>query len=153
MSKTKKDDLAVKLAELTEDLQRTRADFENFRKRVEQEREQAREQGRVSAILKLLPVIDNIERAIAHLPDELADHQWAKGVASLAKNLDKSLEGLALKRIETRPGDRFDHELHEAISFDEDSEGEQEVIAEVLQPGYVLGDSVLRHAMVRVKRQ
>lgn len=151
---TKSDDQqAVRIVELTEDLQRTRADFENFRKRVEQDREQAREAGKTSAIMNLLPVIDTIDRAISHLPDELQGHQWAQGIAGMSKNLDKSLEALSLKRIEVAPGDEFDHHFHEAISFDEDSQGDHEVVAEVLQPGYLLGETVLRPAMVRVTRQ
>src|SRR5690606_22511736 len=100
MSKApKNDDLQQQVAELTEDLQRTRADFENYRKRIEQEKLAAREAGQMTAILKLLPVIDNIERAVGHLPQDLQDNKWAQGVAGLTKNLEKSLDGLNLKRI------------------------------------------------------
>ncbi len=154
MAKSKKqDELEQQLAELTADLQRTRADFENYRKRVELEKTAARNAGQASAILKLLPVIDNIERAIAHQPAELADNKWAQGVAGLVKNLEKALEGLNLKRIEANPGTNFDPELHEAIQFDEDAEGEHEVIAEELQAGYTLNGQPIRHAMVKVTRQ
>jgi molecular chaperone GrpE len=141
------------LGELTLDLQRTRADFENYRKRVDAEKAAARESGQMSAILKLLPVIDNIERAIAYMPEDLKENTWAQGVAGLVKNLDKSLEGLSVKRIDAKPGTEFNPELHEAIQFDEDAEGEKEVVAEELQAGYVLGDTVLRHAMVKVTKQ
>lgn len=150
MSK-KKDEL--QLLELTKDLQRTRADFENYRKRVEQEKSAAREAGSASAILKLLPTIDNIERAIAHIPPELADNKWAQGVAGLVKNLEKSLETLNLKRIDAKPGTVFNPELHEAIQFDEDAEGDKEVIAEELQAGYLLNGQPIRHAMVKVTRE
>ena len=132
---------------------RTRADFENYRKRVEQEKEMARASGKVGAIMKLLPVIDNIERAIAHTPDDLKENKWAQGVAGLVKNLEKSLESLNLARIEAKPGTKFDPELHEAIQFDEEAEGDQEVVAEELQPGYKLGDDVIRHSMVKVTKQ
>lgn len=147
------EDLSLKIDELTLDLQRTRADFENYRKRVEQEKAAARDSGQATAVLKLLPVIDNIERAIAHIPAELADNKWAQGVVGLSKNLDKSLEGLNLKRIVATPGTLFDPELHEAIQFDEDTEGEKEVIAEELQAGYLLNGYPIRHAMVKVTRQ
>jgi len=140
-------------AELTADLQRTRADFENYRKRVEAEKSQARSAGETAAILKLLPVIDNIERAIAHVPEDLQDNVWAKSVAGLTKQLDKSLEGLNVRRIDAQPGTTFDPELHEAIQFDEDAEGDSEVIAEELQAGYTLGGQPIRHAMVKVTRQ
>lgn len=146
-------ELEQQLAELTADLQRTRADFENYRKRVEAEKQTARELGASSTILKLLPVIDNIERAITYMPEELQDNKWAQGVASLVKHLEKSLEGLNLKRIDATPGTEFDPSIHEAIQFDEDADGEHEVIAEELQAGYMLGSTPIRHAMVKVTKQ
>ncbi|UTX51488.1 nucleotide exchange factor GrpE [Candidatus Saccharibacteria bacterium TM7i] len=146
-------ELEQQLAELTLDLQRTRADFENYRKRVEVEKSAAREAGQSGAVLKLLPVIDNIERAIAYMPEDLRENKWAQGVASLVKNLDKSLEGLSVRRIDAKPGTVFNPDFHEAIQFDEDAQGDQEVIAEELQAGYMLGDRVVRHAMVKVTRQ
>jgi len=153
-SKGKKtDELEQQIAELTQDLQRTRADFENYRKRVEAEKTAAREAGQAAAILKLLPVIDNIERAVIHVPQDLQENKWAQGVAGLAKNLDKSLEALNLKRIEASEGTEFNPELHEAIQFDEDAEGEKEVIATELQAGYFLNGRPIRHAMVKVTRQ
>lgn len=152
--KSKKElELEQQLTELTQDLQRTRADFENYRKRSEIERVSARESGQFNAILKLLPVIDNIERAIAHIPAELVDNSWAQGIAGLAKNLEKSLDSLNLKRIDTNPGAIFDPSLHQAVQFDEDATGEQEIIAEELQAGYTLNDIPIRHAMVKVTRQ
>ncbi|MDB5176626.1 MAG: grpE [Candidatus Saccharibacteria bacterium] len=146
-------ELEVQLAEMTADLQRTRADFENYRKRVEIEKTAARSAGQSSAILKLLPVIDNIERAIAHQPAELADNAWVQSVAGLVKHLEKSLEGLNLKRIDAASGTPFDPELHEAIQFDEEAEGDHEVIAEELQAGYTLNGQPIRHAMVKVTKQ
>lgn len=146
-------ELEQQLAELTADLQRTRADFENYRKRVEAEKQTARELGASSTILKLLPVIDNIERAIAYMPEELKDDKWAQGVAGLVKHLEKSLDGLNLKRIDATPGTEFDPSIHEAIQFDEDADGEHEVIAEELQAGYMMGTTPIRHAMVKVTKQ
>jgi molecular chaperone GrpE len=153
-TKGKKDDeLEHQITELTQDLQRTRADFENYRKRVEIEKTSAREAGQSNAILKLLPVVDNIERAVTHIPDDLKDNKWAQGVAGLAKNLEKSLDALNLKRIEAKKGDIFNPELHEAIQFDEEAEGENEIIEEELQAGYLLNGRPIRHAMVKVTRQ
>lgn len=149
----KKDELEQQIAELTADLQRTRADFENYRKRVEAEKTTAREAGQSAAILKLIPVIDNIERAVVHIPDELKENKWAQGVAGLAKNLEKSLDALNLKRIEAKSGDAFNPELHEAIQFDEDAEGETEIIEQELQAGYTLNGRPIRHAMVKVTRK
>ncbi|NCQ54069.1 nucleotide exchange factor GrpE [Candidatus Saccharibacteria bacterium CG11_big_fil_rev_8_21_14_0_20_41_19] len=142
-----------KLGELTDDLQRTRADFENYRKRVDADKAFARESGQASAILKLLPVIDNIERSIAYTPDDLKDNKWVQGVTSLVKNLEKSLESLNLKRIDSNPGTAFNPDLHDAIQMDENATGEHEVIAEEMQAGYTLGGRPIRHAMVKVTRQ
>jgi molecular chaperone GrpE len=142
-----------KIAELTTDVQRTRADFENYRKRVETEKTAARDAGQAGAILKLLPVIDNIERAIKYTPEELKENKWVQSVAGLVKNLEKSLDSLNLKRIAADEGTNFDPELHEAIQFDEDSEGETEVVAEELQAGYTLNGKVVRHAMVKVTKK
>ncbi len=154
MTKSKQqEELEQQLGELTQDLQRTRADFENYRKRVEQEKTAARDAGQASAILKLLPVIDNIERAIAHQPEELKDNKWAQGVGNLVKNLEKSLENLGVSRIDAKTGSSFNPELHEAIQFDENAEGENEVIAAELQAGYLLNGFPIRHAMVKVTRQ
>ena len=152
--KTKKE-LAFeeKLSELTQDLQRTHADFENYRKRAETDKLAAREAGKASTILKLLPVIDNIERAIAYTPVELQDNTWVQGVAGLVKNLETSLEKLDVRRIDAKAGMPFNPELHEAIQFDEDAVGDNEVIAEELQAGYLLNQRPIRHAMVKVTRQ
>lgn len=154
MPKSKiQEQLEQQLGELTADLQRNRADFENYRKRTESEKLMARESGQASAILKLLPVIDNIERAIAYAPEELKDNSWVQSVAGLVKNLDKSLESLNLKRIDATVGAPFNPDLHEAIQFDDEATGEHEVIAEEMQAGYTLNGHVIRHAMVKVTKQ
>jgi len=154
-SRKSKKELALEkqIQDLTGDLQRTRADFENYRKRIDIDKAQAREAGQAGAILKLLPVIDNIERAIGHMPEELADNAWVKGVGGLTKNLEKSLESLNLKRIDAKPGTVFNPDLHDAIQFNEDAKGDQEVISEEMQAGYVLGNTPVRHAIVKVTRQ
>ncbi len=148
----KEQEFEQKIIELTDDLQRTRADFENYRKHSENERVMARESGQASAILRLLPVIDNIERAINYTPVELKDNTWVQGVAGLVKNLEKSLDSLNLKRIEASVGTVFNPEIHDAIQFDENATGEHEVIADELQAGYTLNGVPIRHAMVKVTR-
>lgn len=154
MTKSKKvEELEQQVAELTGDLQRTRADFENYRKRSEGDKAATYQHGQSAAILKLLPVIDNIERAVMYTPEELKDNKWVQGIAGLVKNLEKSLEGLHLKRIDAMSGTEFNPDLHEAIQFDEETEGEREVIAEELQAGYILNGQPIRHAMVKVTRQ
>lgn len=149
----KQEELEQQISELTADLQRTRADFENYRKRVELEKTAARSAGQASAILKLLPIIDTIERAIGHVPQDLKDNKWAQGIIGLVKNLEKALEDLNLRRIDAKKGTLFNPELHEAIQFDEDATGETEIIEEELQAGYLLNGKPVRHAMVKVTRK
>lgn len=144
--------LQVQIDELTGDLQRTRADFENHRKRNEADKAATYQHGQSAAIMKLLPVIDDIERAVAYMPEDLKDHKWAQGISTLSKKLDKTLEGLNLKRIDAKSGVDFNPDLHEAIQFDEEAEGDKEVISEELQAGYTLNGQPIRHAMVKVTR-
>jgi molecular chaperone GrpE len=146
----KKSDL--KVAELTADLQRMRADFENYRKRVDEEKQTAYRRGETAMAVKLLPIIDDIERAVTHRPAELANNAWAEGVTSLTKNLDKALASIGITRIAAEPGSNFNPDQHHAVQFD-DTDGEREIIAEQLQPGYLLDGEILRPAMVRVTRQ
>lgn len=153
MAKSKKqEELEQQVGELTLDVQRTRADFENYRKRTEADKAATYQHGQAAAIVKLLPVVDNIERAIAHVPEELADNKWAQGVVNLTKNLEKALDGMGVKRIDASAGTVFNPELHEAIQVDEDAEGEREIVSEELQAGYTLNGQPIRHAMVKVTR-
>jgi molecular chaperone GrpE len=153
MPAKKKTDNDHKIAELTLDLQRTRADFENYRKRTEAEKKSATETGEMKAVLKLIPVIDTIERAIVHIPADIADHSWVQGVSGLIKQLDAALASMNLERIKADAGDIFNPDLHQAVQFDEDAEGDEEVIAEELQAGYTLNGKPIRHAMVKVTRR
>ena len=153
MTKNKKQtELEQQIGELTQDLQRQRADFENYRKRVEAEKEQAKQTGKMQAVMKLLPIIDNIDRAVAHLPAELQGNAWADGVVKLSKHLEKMVSDLNLEKIIIIPGETlFDPSLHEAIQMD-DAEGDTEVAAEELQTGWKLDGMVIRPAMVKVTR-
>ena len=145
-------DLEQQKDELTLDLQRLRADFENYRKRTEGEISSARQAGGDAMIQKLLPVIDALERAIAHTPADLAEHSWAKGVAGTAKKLEKLMNELQLTRMSAEVGMEFNPEKHYAVQYDEDSEGEYEVITEELQAGYERNGKMIRQAMVKVAR-
>lgn len=154
MPKQKKtDEKDIQNAELTADLQRLRADFENYRKQVENEKAEARRSGSEKTTKDILPVIDNIERAVSHTPKEIAENQWVQGISGLAKQLDKTLAGLGLNRISAAPGTQFDPEYHQAVQFNEDAEGDTEVVAEELQAGYTLNGRLVRPAMVAVTRK
>lgn len=132
----------AKITELTNDLQRTRADFENYRKQTELQRSQAMSAARFATVEKFLPLVDDFSRAISTYPDQLAP---------LAKNFEKLLSGLGLSAIDSNPGTEFNPDFHEAVSV-EDGEGETEVIIETLRPGYLYEGAVLRPAMVKVGR-
>lgn len=146
----KKAELEQQIGELTADLQRVQADFINYRARSEEDKLRAITAGKAATVLKLLPVVDNIERAIGHVPAELADNQWAKGVSALGKTLDKSLTDLGVTRI-AAAGQPFDPNLHEAISAD--GEGSHEIVTDELRAGYMLEGQVIRHSMVTVTNQ
>lgn len=138
-----------KVVELTADLQRLQADFINFKTRAEKERIDALRLGREMAVSELLPVFDNLERAFAHTPVELQDNNWVKGINVLEKQLLDVLSNLGLHKIETI-GKPFNPGSMEAVSV-EDGPGE-EIVVEEMQAGYMLGDKILRPAMVKVKK-
>lgn len=144
-------ELKAKVRELTEALQRERADAVNLRRRHDEDMAQLRTRVKATVVKDLLPTIDNIERALKHVPKELVDNDYAKGVQGVAKQFEKTLADLGVERIKT-VGEPFDPNLHEAISMEE-GDGQQEIVSEELQAGYRLGDHVVRHAMVRVKSQ
>ena len=154
MSKTPKVTIASlqqQVVDLTDALQRERADVINVRRRHDEQLNSLRDLVKASIISDLLPIVDNLERALKHVPVDLADHDYVKGVQGVVKQFEKTLADIGVQRIKT-VGTNFDPRLHEAISLDE-GEGKHEVVSEELQAGYVLGDEVIRHAMVRVKNE
>lgn len=134
--------LEAQVDELTQDLQRTRADFENYRKQVESQKLQAMSVAKYATVEKFLPLIDDIDRAIAAYPEQLAP---------LTKNLEKALKSLNLTKVNSEPGTEFNPDYHEAISV-EDEGGDLEVISETLRPGYLYDGNIVRAAMVKVKK-
>ena len=154
MSKAKQpapntEDWQKQIDELTEALQRERADATNLRRRYEEQIASLQTLAKASVVRNLLPVIDNFERALKHVPAELTGNDYVKGIESIVKQFEKTLEQLGVQKIKT-VGEPFNPHLHEAISMDE-GDGDQEIVSEELQSGYQMGDEVLRHAMVRVK--
>ncbi|MFO0781790.1 MAG: nucleotide exchange factor GrpE [Candidatus Saccharimonadales bacterium] len=136
------------IEELTNALQRERADAENLRRRHQAEIASLRQSVKANVVEDLLPIIDNFERALKHVPEDLADNDYIKGVQGVVKQFEKTLSDIGVERIKTT-GESFDPELHEAVSMEE-GDGGQEVVSEELQAGYKIGDTVIRHAMVRV---
>ena len=129
-----------KIAELTNDLQRTRADFENYRKQMDAQKASAINLARLDTVSKVLPLLDDISRAISATPE----------LKPLEKTLEKTVAELGLAKIPSAPGTEFNPEFHEAILMTE-GEGNKEVVSEVLRDGYLYEGAVLRPAMVKVK--
>jgi molecular chaperone GrpE len=139
------------IGELTEALQRERADAMNLRRRHEADIAGLKTHVKAQIIRDLLPVIDNFERALKHVPDDLAANDYVKGVGGVVKQFEKTLADMGVERIKTT-GQPFNPRFHEAVSMD-DGDGAEEIVAEELQSGYQIGDEVIRHAMVRVTLQ
>ena len=144
-------ELEDKIAELTQALQRERADAENLRRRTQEEKSRLGEFYKAMVVQELLPALDNLERAMKHTPKDLKDHDYVKGVQGVIKQFEQGFAQLGVKRIKTI-GEHFDPRLHEAVHMEE-GEGTIEVVCEELQPGYKIGDEVIRHAMVKVKME
>ena len=137
----KEKELELKVAELINDLQRTRADFENYRKQTEIQKENEKKSTRLATVFKLLPLLDDLDRAIASYTE----------LKPLEKTLEKSLKELNLAKIDSNQGTEFIPDLHDAVMVE--GEGEKEIIEETLRPGYYYESEVLRPAMVKVKRE
>lgn len=130
-----------------EQLQRSRADFANFRRRVEGERSQAREFATRALLTQIVPVLDDLQRALAIMPEEQAGMPWAQGVVLIEKKLQTILDREGVLKVESL-GMPFDPAVHEAVATDPGST--ENVVVEVYQPGYRHGQSLLRPAMVKV---
>ena len=136
-----KDASAAKIAELTNDLQRTRADFENYRKQVEIQKENEKKAAKLATVYKLLPLLDDLDRAISAYAE----------LKPVEKSLDKTLKELKLTKIPSEVGAEFNPDIHEAILVEE-GDGGSEKISETLRAGYYYEGEVLRPAMVKVKK-
>lgn len=147
---TELQELQQHVGELTQALQRERADAINIRRQQEEQLSALRTTVKASVVQELLPVIDNFERALKHVPKDLENNDYVKGVQGVVKQFEQTLQQMGVERINT-VGQPFDPELHEAVS--QDGEGEREVVSEEVQAGYKIGDQVLRHAMVKVRLQ
>ncbi len=141
---------AQQIGELTAHLQRLQAEFDNYRRRAADQQASILELAKQDVVLQLLPLIDNIDRALAHVPDDLKENSWAKGVAGVAKQAQDAFTNIGVSKVET-VGRPFDHNTMEAIAAD--GEGDEEEVSEELQAGYKLGSKVIRPAMVKVIRK
>lgn len=141
----------AKAAEYLDGWQRSRAEFANYKRRVEKEQAEAYQNSAVRIIARYLDVLDDFDRAMADRPTEGETAKWADGVTLIYRKLQTILETEGVTRIEAE-GQEFDPTLHEAVTHEEsDSHPAGHIIA-VLRQGYRLGDRVIRPALVRVAR-
>jgi molecular chaperone GrpE len=139
-------------AEYLDGWQRARAELANARKRFEKERSEVGQFATGSLLRKILPVLDDLDRAMKTVPDDLRQHPWVDGVALIQRKFQTVLESEGVKPIEVKPGDPFDPTQHEAMTHEENKERKEgEIIAEV-QKGYRFRAEVLRPALVRVAK-
>ena len=138
--------LKAELDKKNDILLRTAAEFDNYKKRTEREKSGVAEYARAGIIKQLLPILDNIDRA-AQADRESPD--YIKGIELIIKQFEGLSEKLGIEEI-AKQGDAFDPNLHEAVMHIEDEALGENVIAEVLQKGYKTGDTIIRHAMVKV---
>ena len=140
-----------KAAEYLDGWQRARAEFANYKKRIEKEQEDMLKSANGAFITKLLPVMDDFERAFQTLPLDLMGMTWLEGVALIQRKLQILLEQEGVTVIETE-GQMFDPTLHQAVTHEENEEHEEGQIMGEVQKGYRMGDKVLRPSLVRVAK-
>ncbi len=132
-------------------LRRTQADFVNYRRRMSQEQAEGRIAAQSALLSHLLPVLDDLGRALGAAPPELATHPWVQGLFLVERRLTTLLDQLGVRRIGA-PGEPFDPRWHEAITTEVRADVPEGTILRVTQPGYVLGERVIRPAQVVVAR-
>lgn len=148
-AKEEKDPKQARIEELEDMVKRQLAEFDNFRKRTDKEKDTMFEAGARSVIEKLLPVVDNFERGIASLSEEELASAQGSGMQMIYKQLMEVLDKLEVKPIEAL-GKEFNPDLHNAVMQCESEEYESGIVAQELQKGYTYRDSVIRHSMVAV---
>ena len=146
------DQLAAAKLEAQQNLdgrQRTLAEFQNYKKRVERELAERYQTASLDTIAKLLPIIDDFERGLANIPEEYTGHPWVEGVTLIRRKFQKLLDDYEVVAIDP-VGEAFNPSLHEAIGVDSDTDAKSGHVTVTLQKGYLCGDRVLRPAVVRV---
>lgn len=128
---------------------RSEAEFQNYRKRVDRDQVKMREDATAHAVKKFLDVLDDLDRALLNRPTEGEGAEWAEGIELIIRKLNTILENQGVTQMQAE-GEQFDPNLHEAISQEESEDHESGQIIEVLQKGYMIGDRVLRPALVRI---
>jgi len=144
--KSQLDEAEAKLAESVDGWQRSQAEFQNYKKRVERDNEMMRVSMKGDIVKKILPLLDDLERAMQNRP---ADEPWANGIELIMRKFQTMLESEGVTKIEAE-GVEFNPNFHEAISNEPSEEVESGHVIAVVQNGYMLGERMIRPALVRV---
>jgi molecular chaperone GrpE len=139
-------EIESKASEYKDGWARSQAEFQNYKKRIERDNESMYAGMKGDIIKKVLPALDDLERALQNRP---ADDAWASGIELIVRKLQNILESEGVKRIEAK-GAAFDPTFHEAITHEPSQEVDSEHVIDVIQNGYMLGERVIRPALVRV---
>jgi len=134
------------VSEFKDSWMRSQAEFQNYKKRVERDNDMMRASMKGDIVKRILPVLDDLERALQNRP---ADESWANGIELIVRKFQTTLESEGVKRIEAE-GKEFDPNFHEAISNEPNDEVESGHVIAIVQNGYMLGERVIRPALVRV---
>ena len=143
----KLDEAEKKNEELKNQLLRTAAEYDNYRKRVAKERDMIRSEATGKALSAILPIYDNLERALAQ---ETEDTEYKKGVEMTARQFESALDSLGVEIISAEPGTEFDPTVHNAVMHIEDEKYGENTVAACFQTGFMMGEKVIRFAMVQV---
>jgi len=144
-------ELRAKADEYLDGWQRARAEFANYKKRIERDQEEARGRGAAALLAKILPIEDDLRRAVRERPESEGLAHWADGIELIQRKLEAVLEAEGVEVIPAE-GVAFDPALHEAVTYEASNDHREGEIIEVIQQGYRLGERVLRPARVRVAR-
>jgi molecular chaperone GrpE len=129
---------------------RTRADFDNYKKRVQRDAARSYQDAMTSVVKVFLSTADDLERALKNEPQGKDLDSWINGIELIHQKLITQMKNLGVERMDVNPGDDFDPNIHEAITQEEHEEFKEGQIIDVVQPGYRISDRIIRPAMVRV---
>lgn len=129
---------------------RARADYLNLKKDTEKEKIELAQFANLSLVFELLPIADNFDRALKHIPDEEKKQEWVKGIMGIRQQLQSLFQGMGLEQVKT--DGTFNPELHEAVSHEAKDGMKSDAIIDVLEPGYTLHGRLVRPAKVKVAK-
>jgi molecular chaperone GrpE len=138
--------------EYLDDLRRERAAFQNFKKRQENERAELRQTAVSGLLIHILPVLDDLERALQAIPEDQTDLPWVEGIVLIQRKLQMVLDSIGVSLVDAEPGRPFDPFVHEAVTYEENEDYQEGEVIAIVQKGYKFGDRTLRPAMVRVAK-